>query len=274
MITRVGANLGLRTDPVPEATTHLHREGWAVLRGAFDDELVDRLRTDLLRLFDGPPDQRSGPGGPDQFRHNVVARSAVAREVLARREILDVVEPLLGEDCHVICAPAWRIPPVGFTGQPWHTDAGPHLPRPAGVPWDDRIPYPVFVVAAHVLVEELTVADGATAVVPGTHRSGQGVPFDRMFDETIDHGGVEPVLLTGAPGDVILFCSDIWHRGLPSSDGATGRFFLQSHYARRDVAQRLELTRDVNHLPAEVAASLEGREATLLGLHPPFFYDG
>lgn len=274
MITRVGANLGLRTDPVPEATTHLHREGWAVLRGAFDDELVDRLRTDLLRLFDGPPDQRSGPGGPDQFRHNVVARSAVAREVLARREILDVVEPLLGEDCHVICAPAWRIPPVGFTGQPWHTDAGPHLPRPAGVPWDDRIPYPVFVVAAHVLVEELTVADGATAVVPGTHRSGQGVPFDRMFDETIDHDGVEPVLLTGAPGDVILFCSDIWHRGLPSSDGATGRFFLQSHYARRDVAQRLELTRDVNHLPAEVAASLEGREATLLGLHPPFFYDG
>lgn len=274
MITRVGHNLGLRTEAAPEATGQIEREGWAVLRSAIDDDLLDRLREEMSALFDGPPDDRTGPGGPDQFRHNVVARSAVAREVVAQRSILDVVEPLLGEDCHVISNPVWRIRPEGFMGQPWHTDAGPHVPRPPGVPWDDRIPYPVFVVAVHVLIDELTEADGATAVIPGSHRSGRPVPFDRMQDLDLDLDGVGPLPLTGEPGDVVMFSSDIWHRGLPSGEGATGRFFLQSHYARRDIAQRLERTTEVNQLPAEVASSLTGREATLLGLHPPFFYDG
>ena len=50
------------------------------------------------------------------------------------------------DDCHVIANTAWRNPP-DFKGGPWHCDAGPHVPRPEDVPWDDRIPYPVFAVA-------------------------------------------------------------------------------------------------------------------------------
>jgi ectoine hydroxylase-related dioxygenase (phytanoyl-CoA dioxygenase family) len=229
----------------------------------------------MVRLLEGPPDDRSGPGGgKDEYRQNVCSRSAVAREAIAHPEILATVEPLVGEDCHVIANALWRNPAVGFEGQPWHTDAGPHVPRPPGVPWDERIPYPVFVVAAHLLLDDLREPDGATAVIPRSHTSGQPVPFERMFDLTLDLDGVGPTMLTGNAGDVVLFCSDIWHRGLPSREGATGRFFLQSHYARRDIAQRLEPTARVNHLPPDLAADLSGREATLLGLHPPFFYDG
>ncbi len=274
MIERTGHNLRYVERPTPAATEQLLRDGWTVLPGALDAALVGRLRASMVRLLSRTTDDRPVPRLGDQFRHAVCNRSAAAREAVARRSILDVVEPLLGDDCHVIANTLWRNPAVGFRGQAWHTDAGPHVPRPPGVPWDDRIPYPVFVVAAHLLLDDLTEADGATAVVPGSHRSGQPVPDAVRFDPSIELDGRGPELLTGSRGDVVLFCSDIWHRGMPSGEGASGRFFLQCHYGRRDIAQRLRTTAEVNHLTPRVASSVSGREATLFGLHDPYFYDG
>jgi hypothetical protein len=274
VIERDRGNLRFTDAPVPAATEHLQREGWARIPGALDPDLVARLRPAMLRLFARVADSRPTPRGGDQYRHAVCNRSAIAREAIADRAILDVIEPLLGDDCHVIANTLWRNPAVGFEGQRWHTDAGPHVPRPPGVPWDDRIPYPIFAVAAHLLLDDVTEADGATAVIPGSHRSGQPVPADRAEELALDLDGVGPTLVTGERGDVIFFVSDVWHRGMPSGPGATGRFFLQCHYGRRDIAQRLLTTKSVNHVPPRVASKLRGRQATLLGLHKPHFYDG
>jgi hypothetical protein len=62
---------------------------------------------------------------------------------------------------------------------------------------------------------------------------------------------------------------------MPPSKGGTGRLFLQVHYGRRDLAQRLRTTEQVNHTSKNArkrARSL--RDRTLIGLHEPFFYDG
>ena len=259
--------------PVPDATRHLEQEGWAVLPGAIDDDLLRRLRTAMVRLMSRLDDDRPATKISDQYRHSVCNHSAVGREAIVSRSILDVIEPLLGDDCHAIANTLWRNPAVGFRGQGWHTDAGPHVPRPPGVPWDDRIPYPFFAIAMHILLDDLTEADGATAVLPRSHRSGQPVPPERKMDPDLTYEGAGPALLTGSRGDVFLFSSDSWHRGLPSSEGATGRFFLQCHYGRRDIAQRLQTTAKVNHLNPRVAAAVTGREKTMLGLHDPHFYD-
>jgi hypothetical protein len=50
MITRRRVYLELRADPVPEASHQLEREGWAVLRGAFSKDEVERLRADVERV--------------------------------------------------------------------------------------------------------------------------------------------------------------------------------------------------------------------------------
>jgi hypothetical protein len=72
-----------------------------------------------------------------------------------------------------------------------------------------------------------------------------------------------------------LFVSDVWHRRLPSLPGDPGRFFLQCHYGRRDLAQRLRPTSESNQLSDEAQArATTRREQTLIGLHRPFFYDG
>ena len=185
------------------------------------------------------------------FRYAMLNRSAACQSVIGHPRVLEVVEPLLGEDCHVIANTAWQNPP-DFHGGPWHTDAGPHVPRPADVPWDDRIPYPVFAVAAHVMLRDCTEVDGPTAIVPGSHRSGQMAPWDA--DLALTYDGRPPVRVTADAGDVVLFVSDVWHRGVPASPDGRGRFFLQVHYGRRDIAQRLRTTDVANQLSDDAVA--------------------
>jgi ectoine hydroxylase-related dioxygenase (phytanoyl-CoA dioxygenase family) len=118
-------------------------------------------------------------------------------------------------------------------------------------------------------------ADGPTAVVPGSHRSGRLPPYGPMVTENLSYDGRPPEVFEVAAGDVCLFVSDAWHRGLPAREGGRGRLFLQAHYARRDIAQRIRTTADANQCSAEAAArAATPRERALIGLHDPFFYDG
>ncbi len=264
-------NLGLR-DPAeaPSESAQLERDGYTVLPGVFTAAEVTGMRDEIDAAFDAFPDERSRPDSA-QFRYEMLNRSAACQEALAHDRMLAVVEPLLGDDCHVIANTAWRNPP-DFAGGPWHCDAGPHIPRPDDVPWDDRIPYPVFAVATHVMLQDCSRPDGPTAVVPGSHRSGRVAPF--TLDENVTYDGRRPAVLELAAGDVALFVSDAWHRGLPAEPGGRGRYFLQVHYGRRDIAQRIRTTDSVNHLSsAAIARAMTERERTVAGLHPPFFYD-
>ena len=271
MIRRLGGNLTLLKGVAPPASGDLERDGCAVLRGVFTDAEVGELRAEIDAVFESTPPERIR-GDKDEFRYEMLNRSAACQRAIGHPQILSVIEPLLGDDCHVIANTAWRNPPE-FPGGAWHSDAGPHIPRPEDVPWDDRIPYPVFAIGAHILLQDCTRADGPTAVVPGSHRSGRLAPFDRLGDVDLTYDGRPAVILEGAAGDVSLFVSDSWHRGLPSEDGH-GRYFLQVHYARRDIAQRIRTTDVVNHLSDEAVARADSdRARRLVGLHGPFFYD-
>lgn len=273
MIKRLGGYLTLRSDAPPAASAQLEREGYALLPGALEPTLVARLTREIEDSFERLPPER---GRPDraEFRYEMLNRSAACQEAVAHPAILAALEPLLGEDCHVIANTAWRNPP-GFGGGPWHCDAGPHVPRPEGVPWDERIPYPVFAIGAHLYLRDCPLACGPTAVIPGSHRSGRLPPFDRLADASLAYEGHGAVALEARAGDVALFVSDAWHRGLPAQPGGTGRLFLQAHYARRDVAQRIRTTADANQLSSEAIARIRSpRERKLLGLHDPLFYDG
>jgi hypothetical protein len=61
-------------------------------------------------------------------------------------------------------------------GNPWHIDGGPHVPGPAGIPRDERIPYPVFMVGCHVLLQDGLIGSGPTGFSPGSHTSGRVPP--------------------------------------------------------------------------------------------------
>ncbi len=104
------------------------------------------------------------------FRYEMFNKSALAQRLVAHRRILDVIEPLLGEDCHVIANTCWRNRAGAehrHGGGGWHIDAGPHIPKP-GTVWPDATPYPVFAIGAHVFLDDCPIACGPTAVIPGS----------------------------------------------------------------------------------------------------------
>lgn len=274
MIKRVFKNLSVFTGEVPEASNQLERDGYTVIAAVFSASELDQMRTEIDEAFAayGPERARSDAA---EFRYEMLNRSAACQRSLAHPKILEVIEPLLGDDCHVIANTAWRNPPE-FKGGFWHCDAGPHVPRPEGIEWDDRIPYPVFAIGAHLYLTDCTLADGPTAVVPGSHRSGRLAPFDQRWNEGLTYDGRPPACLIARAGDVALFVSDCWHRGLPAM-GGSGRDFLQVHYGRRDIAQRVRTTDVANHLSDEAIARARAgseRDQSIVGLHAPLFYDG
>jgi hypothetical protein len=272
VIRRLLQNLGVYKGDAPAGTTQLETEGWTILTGVFGPAEVSELRESVDAIFDAIPPERLREDKAE-FRYELLNRSAVCQAAVAHPRILEVIEPLLGEDCHVIANTAWRNPPT-FEGGPWHCDAGPHIPRAEGIPWDDRIPYPVFAIGAHIYLQDCSLDDGPTAVMPGSHRSGRLAPYDRMFDPDLTCEGRAPVVIEAAAGDVAMFVSDAWHRGLPATAEGRGRYFVQVHYGRRDIAQRIRPTHEVNHLsPEAIARAKTERERTLVGLHDPFFYD-
>ena len=281
MITYDRGYICIRHKAAPKASVGIEQHGYAVLAKAFDAREVAALRKDIDRVFrEFKPDYRRPDKSVawEEFRYEMLNRSRPCQKVVADRRILDVVEPLLGEDCHVIANTAWRNSPRDIyrqRGGGWHVDSGPHVPRSPGIPWDDRIPYPIFAIGVHLYLRDCPESCGPTAIIPGSHKSGLPPPMDRMHDRDLQWQGQGPVLLPAKAGDVVLFCSDVWHRRAPTSDGDSGRFFLQVHYGRRDIAQRLRTTKEAHQLSeAALKRATTARDQTVVGLHVPSFYDG
>ena len=279
MLTRSSGYLVPCSGPAPAAVESLQKDGYVLLSAVFTGAELAALRADVERVFEEyPPDERGDP--PEQsapFRYEMLNRSAVVQRAIGHPRILEVVEPLLGEDCHVIANTAWWQQPGDneHLGRFWHIDSGPHVPRDAAVPWDPRIPYPVFAVATHLYLWDCPLEAGPTGVISGSHTSGQAPPRKRLADDDLDWQGHVAVPIVAEAGDVALFASDVWHRRLPLGPGDPGRMFVQCHYGRRDIAQRLRPTSVANQLSDEaLARAATPREKTLVGIHPLGFYDG
>lgn len=86
------------------------------------------------------------------------------------------------------------------------------------------------------LLDDLTEANGATRVVPGSHRSGQ-VPADVMTDLKAPHP--EELRIVAPAGSVVVFNAHTWHGGTHNSTDRPRRV-LHGYFCRRDVPQQTD----------------------------------
>jgi len=268
--------------PVPEGSLSLQQHGHYLLRGAISRAEADALREEVLDVYRRvPPDLRAGRSSledADMYRYEMFNRSELVQRTVGRRELLDIIEPLLGQDCHLVNCTAWRNPPgneMAPQGLYWHIDGGPHVPRSSEVTWPAEIPYPIFVVSTHVYLQDVRLQDGPTAAISGSHTSGRIPPREQRWDLDLEFPGGQREVHVARKGDIGFFVSDVWHRRLPPTRASRGRLFLQSNYGRREIAQRIRPTEVVNHAtPEAIARATNHRELQLIGVHPQSFYDG
>ena len=148
---------------------------------------------------------------------------------------------------------------------------------PRTSPWDDRIPYPVFAIGAHILLRDCTLADGPTAVVPGQPplRPARAV---RPARRSRPHLRRPPAGARSRRRRATCRCScrTSWHRGTPATGGA-GRLLPAGALrpARHRAAHPHRPTRSTSSQPEAIDARRHRpRARALVGLHDPFFYDG
>ena len=99
------------------------------------------------------------------------------------------------------------------------------------------------------LLDDFTAENGATRLVPGSHRSGKA-PRDSMADPSAAHP--DEIQIIAPAGTVVIFNSHTWHGGtLNRSDRR--RRAMHSYFCRRDQPQQLDQRR---YIRPETAARL------------------
>jgi ectoine hydroxylase-related dioxygenase (phytanoyl-CoA dioxygenase family) len=84
------------------------------------------------------------------------------------------------------------------------------------------------------MLDDFTAENGATRVVPGSHRWGQ-VPGDAMADPGAPHP--DEVLVLGPAGTCVVFNSHLWHGGTRNRTAAPRRA-IHAAFVRRDQRQQ------------------------------------
>lgn len=169
----------------------LDRDGYVVIRSALDPGWVDAL----LQAFEGA-DQTTGTQhveiGPSTARRE--AWDALARHPLA----LEAARHVLGRP---FADPAvhGRNPLPGYGQQGLHAD------------WMARSPGdPFFVATIIFMLDAFTGDNGATRVVPGSHRI--AAPIAKSYAQPLARHPDE-VVVTGPSGSALIMNGHVWHSG-------------------------------------------------------------
>lgn len=182
---------------VEPAKEQLHENGFAVIPDVLSADEVAALRSRLVALADEEREAAAALGAPmpneAQFVRTLIAKAQEFRDLAVHPTALALARHLLGPDILLWEAFANRVPPGGPAGGA-HIDQG---PMPNDITW------PV-VCAFLYMLDDFTEENGATFVVPGSHRRHR----DELTPETFAAGRVTA---TGKAGSVIVMDGRVWH---------------------------------------------------------------
>jgi hypothetical protein len=174
----------------PSERSALDKQGFAVFPHALTLECVARLRI----AFENP----AGHG----TQHIEISESTP--ELAAWLELTQ--HPTLLAAAQYILARPFRVrdshgrnPLPGFGQQGLHAD---WIPRTAGQPF--------FVVTSLFMLDDFTIENGATRVVPGSHFLLQPPP--KAVSQPNAHHRNEAIV-TGVTGSLLVFNGHLWHSG-------------------------------------------------------------
>ena len=236
-----------------EQRQQLESDGFIILKGLLSPGKIEQLiaRLDELWLLEGPRAGAENYLEKNAWRlANLPNKGDIFKRLFAHEAVLQAVAAVIGPDIRVSMMNARAVPPHSDPEQPLHVDTRKH-----GLP--DARGYYVCTVAW--MLDKFTSDNGATRLVPGTHRSRQ-LPKEAMDDPSRPHPD-ERVVVGGA-GDALVFNGHCWHAGGSNTTDHPRRAILV-HYIRADHPQELNQR---EALSPQVQAGMSQREKELLGL--------
>jgi ectoine hydroxylase-related dioxygenase (phytanoyl-CoA dioxygenase family) len=228
-----------------------HQDGFVVLTRAVGTDTLDAIRTQLAPYLD--ESSHLGRNDFEGFRTNrvyaLLAKAPSVAPLVEHPWVLALLDRLLQSNYLLSANLAINLWP-GETAQQLHYDDGFYpIPRPR----------PAIGVSAVWAIDDFTADNGATEIIPGSHRWGNEPPADEHDPRLVS--------VEMPAGSVLVFAGTLWHRG-GANRTDTPRLAITPQYcepwARQQEAQMLAVGR--------TAASYSDRIRSLLGysIHPPF----
>ena len=177
---------------------------------------------------------------------NMLGKCKLAADLVEHPVILDVAQRVLGADCVLHDCSATSIG-AHTAGGAWHVDV------PLGQLAEPLPDFPITLQNAWVL-DAFTTENGATRVVPGSHRS--------RCKPSWDDGVIENEIALEAPsGSVAVWLSSTWHRSGPNSTDHARRAVL-CYYGRSWTKPFYDIK---NGVPTDLAKSFSDTVRYLIG---------
>jgi len=232
------------TDAVDQARFELEVFGFAVLPAVVSATTVAALGEALDAADAAVGTDYTYDGAYARHVANLPARDDAFLELVDHPAVLPVVEAVLGPDL-VLGSMNARIVRPGDPAQGFHADI-PTVHR--------RLVGPPIMLQAVWMLDPFTAENGATRLVPGSHRAASSAP---------PAGAVVPhvVAPTGPAGSVLLFDGQCWHGG-GANRSDTRRRAVFAHY-RVGPWMRFQ-TDPTTDFPAERWARVTERQRELL----------
>lgn len=212
---------------------HPHHNGYALLRQAIPAHWL----ADLRAAFDAgvkPSAQWPVPRGWD-WRHSMLDCDPTIQAVCRLPQVLAVVGELIGER-FFLAQVEGREPVAGGGHQRLHRDLSAQRPGDT--------------VGAMAFFDDYGPENGATRIVPGSHRPDPAAP---PFDFTDESGAVQ---LSGTAGDILVFDVDLVHAGSLNIGGARRRSILIG-YASESLYDTYQQTAKLRNVRMDTAERFE-----------------
>ena len=249
------------------------RDGYVIFERVLPEAEIERQRAALQPWLDtGPVGRNEFEGTRSNRVYAMLAKDPVFADLVLHPLPMAFAEHVLGPSLLLSACLAINLHP-GETAQPWHFDDA-HL-TPAR-------PREAFGVSTFWAIDDCTVENGATEVLPGSHVWGDGeseVPeqlneqhfakatagADDQQDRAAHPDAVQAVMPSGS---LMVAAGTLWHRGGANrSDGS--RLIVTPQYCP---GWSRQLESMLLAVPPAKAKSLPKRAQELLGysIHPPF----
>lgn len=215
------------TEVQRQVAQDFRRDGYVVIPGAFAEDVIDRGRAELDRLFE---DERTRAARRLQ---DAWEYEGPCREIAVNETVLETLRYLYGREP----IPFQTLSFQRGTEQRGHADTIHFSSLPAR-----------FMCAVWVALEDIGPESGALFYHPGSHRLPELAPHDLGFTaDTFDYAAYEdhqealmkatghaPTQFHAKKGDALLWSSNVVHGGSPILDPASTRRSQVTHYFFED----------------------------------------
>jgi len=191
---------GMQTGRVRDVDVHVREideQGYTILENVIEPDLVDALAADLLRLEHDlgiEPAHNSFEGERTWRIYNLLAHGPLYERIPVHEAVLPIVERVLDPGCLVSSLSSISIGP-GEVAQPIHADDQ-LIPLPK--------PHPPTVCNTMWALTDFTEANGATRIVPGSHRRDHNPNYGQHYDT---------IPAEMPKGSVLVWHGSLWHGG-------------------------------------------------------------